>query len=222
MDHVPAQLLGNRSKITNFAFAAGKAFLNRPRLAPLAMQVIEIWATAEATIAGIVTEIVGSEPDVAVAMLQAVDSQAVQRDMVLAAAKQVLKADDYRLFDVAFSTINASRKVRHRFVHHMWGYSSSLPDALALVDPKYYNRHSAEQKKALKENKTPPLLDLSQVYIWKQRHFEEEIKSAERALYVVQSLQDIALWKHGWQRGKQLRKRLTYEPLIAIALKKLK
>jgi hypothetical protein len=69
-------------------------------------------------------------------MLQALTGAGGKRAAMDAAAKAALSAEDYPFYEALMKAIRSSRNRRNDFVHHLWGYSPDIPDALLLLDPK--------------------------------------------------------------------------------------
>ena len=121
------------------------ALLSQPQLAAYPMTVIARWADIDKTLAELLPLMLKS-PDLTVgmAMFQALVSGEAKRAALMAAAAEALRgnADDHNLFLAVLRTIKGSRDRRNEFAHHLWGVARELPDALLLVDPKDWVKHS--------------------------------------------------------------------------------
>src|SRR5271156_4524441 len=69
------------------------------------------------------------------AMLQALIGAGGKRAAMDAAAKSALSEEDCLYYDALMRAIKTSRNKRNDFVHHLWGISPDIPDALLLLDP---------------------------------------------------------------------------------------
>jgi hypothetical protein len=68
-------------------------------------------------------------------MFHALQSQDAQRAAIRGAAEKALSPEDFRLFQAVWKVTESSRTRRYEFAHHLWGLPT-IPDALALLDPK--------------------------------------------------------------------------------------
>ena len=216
------QPLARFKDVTSFTFVPGSVF-KRPILAPYVMVVIERWSLAETSMFNIASDALHAEPVIATAMLQAIDNQAAQRLAVLAAAKAVLDADDWLLFEAAFYTTNPSRNARNQFVHYLWGTSDQLPGALLLFDPKYSTLDRAKRikrvSKRIKRGVHPVFagersIDVTGISVWREADFKCEAKNAERAQQVIADLGHLVSAKRVDQPTDSIRKRLLNDSLV--------
>ena len=214
--------LANAAHVVDLFFEPG-CMLQRPALVPLIMQVVDLWAHTEATFVGLVANLLKTEPVAATALLQAIDNQTAQRAAIIGAAAAVLKEDDLALFESAFLSTAASRRVRHKFAHHLWGVSPQVPDSLLLVDPKDYNTTTAEWNQILtnaqKSGGTylilPKARDLLRpsIYVWSESDLLEEVGSAKRAFDITRNLAVMAFINFSGS-ADAIRQRLSADPLI--------
>ena len=113
------------------------------------MAVIARWSDIDKTLAELLLLMLKS-PDlkVGMAMFQALNSGEAKRAALLAAAAEALRGnvDDHNLFLAVLRTIKGSRDRRNEFAHQLWGVARELPDALLLVDPKDWVKHTTALK----------------------------------------------------------------------------
>jgi len=193
------------------------------------MPQIELWSDIELRIFSMVSQCLKAEPIIATAMLQAVDNQAAQRAAILAAAKSVLDDEHGSLFEAAFFSTFASRNVRHQFVHHLWGISDQLPDALLMEDPKYFHMNMAKRLKRvderIKKGVHPVLageflVERTGMYVWRERDIKDEINNALRAQKIMAHLASMVGAQQAHRSTDSMRKWLLKDPLIQQRLQK--
>jgi len=213
-----------------------------PELTALPMTVIAIWATIDGILAKMLSHLIKSDLGTAVAMFHAIKSQDGQRQAILAAAGKTLASDDFKLFQAVLKASKASRDRRHDFAHHLWGLPS-IPDTLALLDPRDSLRELAEFDERMREwrkqmrpwiertamrvhyhlqqNITPPAAPLppdnSNVQCFRKQDLLDDVSDAEKALQLFLDLQR-ALFDQSQPAKDEARRRLLAEPQIQRAL----
>lgn len=215
------QPLSNFPKIQSFRFLAGSLSL-KPELARLVMLVIETWSSAEARTFGMVANILQTEPVIATAMLQAVDNMQAQRDAILAGAKAVLMAEEWAVFEAAFLSTNASRNARNRFVHHVWGVTDDLPNALLLHEPKYFHVDRSSSIKRAREIARTPVMNATYkdaeinrdgITVWRAGDLAIEVNAANRAHRIMAILEVMIVRRVCSQSTDSIRKLLLNDPI---------
>ena len=188
------------------------ALLRRPELAVYPMATIARWSLIDKLLAEMLMSMLRStDLSVGMAMFQALTGGELKRAALLAGAEEAFgsRSEENCLFKAVLRAINPSRNRRNDFAHHMWGTSKELPDALLLVDPKIWVRHSTAVEvhaKALKSAdaekfflsmfKPEPSkeLDRRKVQVFRKRDLEEDAEaaraSAEYALRLSLALQE--------------------------------
>lgn len=220
---MPAQPLTSFRNVQAFTFVPGSVFM-RPALAPHVLKVIEYWAFAEWNILRIGASCLHGDLRVATEMLQAIDSQAGQRAAILAAAKTVLDAAHWPLFEAAFLSTLASRAVRNKFAHHLWGTSADLPEALLLQDVKNANSELAKRMERvfqrIAEGVGPAAavehvgtIDRSGIFVWRQPDLETEVANAARANFVMANLERMIDRFRAGQPTDSIRTQLLSDPI---------
>lgn len=114
-----------------------------PSLALWISKVISMYAAADVEWPGIAAVIKHTSPETFVAIHNDLKSDAAQRAMVKAVAKEYLEAAEMKLLQAVEKAIKPARDIRNRFAHHLWGTSPEVPDALLLIEPAPYIRHLA-------------------------------------------------------------------------------
>lgn len=178
----------------------------RPTLAAKVAETIGIWAAIDSEILSIATAILDTDYIAVSAMLGALTSSEVKAAALLAAASEVLCANDLALFKKVREITKASRNRRNEFAHHIWIYSDDLPDALLLVDPKYISSFSARRKRAFEdlfqhmarrqvtfEEIDIPEIDRSKILVYREKDLDAEVCNAKRAFKLHNQLN---YWLH--------------------------
>ena len=216
-----AKTLVGRKDVRDLDFSPGR-LITRPDLALLIAQVIETWSHIDAAYVALASAVLETEPLVATAMLQAIDNQTTQRAVVLATAKASLTLKDSRLFTAVSEEVDAARRARHRFAHHLWGISTQLPESLLTIDPKRFNATKAQWKKwstqAIKDGATVFLTRgsewlLPDVFVWTKKDLSAHVAESLRAHDLVQKLAVMA-FMHFTSSCDALRDTLLSDPAI--------
>lgn len=226
---MPGQPLSKFSKGKGLTFGAPSSW-KRPNLLKYVMLVIEHWSITEMRLLLILRYCLGGDPTIAAEILLAIENQGIQRTVIMTATKAVLPKEDWPIIEAAFLSMNASRTVRHRFAHHIWGVADDMPDALLLLDPKDMTivmaqlvKQAAINKKAGREPKPvdiDDILDRSKVMVWRERDFQLECDTAHRSSLITEVIsQFIFLTKNG-QSVDSIRRSLLSDPLIQQRLEK--
>ena len=100
------------------------------------MNVIAEWSILENFMSGLFVTMLGANPGPAIAIYSALTSAAAQRDALRAVASNVMSPDELDVFDAILSLFTSAAKDRNKIAHWIWGYSTDLPDAVLLGDPK--------------------------------------------------------------------------------------
>lgn len=193
----------------------------RPELAALAMQLIEIWSFANATILSIATKLLDSQPDVVMALLLGVTNHNARREAIAKAAEKRLSRNDFLLFKLAIERTGPSENKRHAFAHHIWGYSPEKPESLLLIDTENFVTRLADVEaleKTAPEQVSAFAGDVSKLrpYEWKKRDFEEAIQDAMQARIVIDQLYRFVAAVLSSPKGvaDSMREQLLKDPVI--------
>ncbi len=199
-----------------------------PERTATTMSVVSTCSSIDQSIANLVSRFLKADYEVVAEMLQAVISAEGRTAAILAAAKHTLPDEDITLFDAVRVATNPSRKKRHAFAHHIWGFSPQIDDALLLMDPKYFIGFSAALANHMQDiysapfeidHTSMPQFDTSKVFVHRKRDLIEAREDANRAYGYFHDLGFILDHKHP-ARGP-MRAQLLNEPPIRQALERL-
>ena len=110
--------------------------LRYPQLSAIAANCVALGAQIESLYGSVLTTFLGADAAPAAAMYRSIQNSSIQTTVVLAAAKTVLRSDEYDVLSVIVGICNSALKTRHRLSHWVWGQCSGYPDAIVLIDPK--------------------------------------------------------------------------------------
>ncbi len=176
----------NPSASVNFL---SDTLLQHPHHASLIMRVVTIWSNADALLSQTAARFLDADYAVVMAMFQALASAEARRDALLAAANERLSKDDYNLFRAVLRVVRPSRQRRNDFVHHLWGTSAELPDAMLLAEPKVViqqplTRLAIDTRNAI-AGKPRSLnileVDKAQVFVYREKDLVEDGDIADQA-----------------------------------------
>lgn len=194
-------------------------------LLAFACQIIASWSSVQAHLGNAFAEMVGARSRATVIMYSSFDSFAVQRQMLVTAATELLPKRDSEVFRATLTVIERAAKERHRFAH--WIYGSFLnaenDNILLLADPKHVWRlrvatihYRRRRIKTGDAARTQPRLDRRDIWAYKTadiRRVLDQVDAAERHAWMLQLL--------AFARSKErphIRRRLLSEPQIRLAL----
>ena len=121
--------------ITINSDSAIEAFRRHPNLAILVAQAISTWSLVEYSMMDLFTELAGGSKDKAGAIYLALEIQSAKAAAVSALLNDL--AIDRREVFYCINEIKRTRqKDRDKLAHWIWGYSTHIPDALLLCNPK--------------------------------------------------------------------------------------
>jgi hypothetical protein len=104
-----------------------------PELAKYPMLVITEWSYIDHYLGTLLADMMHAGIPEALAIYQSIWSPDGRRKALTNVAETALAADGFSLFRAVMHGLTPSRDDRHRFAHHLWGYSPDLPDALLLA-----------------------------------------------------------------------------------------
>lgn len=229
MVDMPQPISNYVSRSDNVQFGYGNVMFHRPKLAAMAMHVIEIWSYIDLRLNEMVAQFLRVDIRIATAMLQAIENISLRRDVIRAAAKHVLDDNDYMLFKATLKSTRTSEGRRHQFAHHIWAISDQFPDDLLLMDPKIVNQreaHTAEALAARSMNIPIEPFDVrgqfDSVYVFKEQDFSDDIARAQSALNHVAKLNlFVRNLKNESSKADVIRRELLAEPLIDSEFRRL-
>ncbi|MBR0975578.1 hypothetical protein [Bradyrhizobium japonicum] len=153
------------------------AIVERPKLAPLALQVVARWAEIEMLSAALLGFLLHTEADPIMAMLQTVRSASAQMDMIAAAGAKKLTDPELETFEAVISMAKKAAHKRHPVAHHIWAYCEELPDAVLLIEPAASLQTFVEISKSLHRTSTldagNPLFeaDKRRIMVYREKDF---------------------------------------------------
>jgi len=177
------------------------ALVLKPEHASVAMSVIAGWAATEVHLGRVFATLIGAKHPVAMSMYVAARSYEVQRDLLLAAAREVLAKRYATRIEDALVVMGRSASIRHRFAHWIWGASAD-PDlnALLLVEPKHFWSLAVDQIRVMrgKRPKTPdeynqmmPHLKRDQMLVYTLKDLKDARDEIETAFTIADHLRAL-------------------------------
>ncbi|GGI19173.1 hypothetical protein GCM10010987_02980 [Bradyrhizobium guangdongense] len=101
------------------------------------------WSYVENETALLLAKILKINTEPALAMFLAMQSSRVQIDVLTAAARTALSADDFKLFQAIMNIRRTMEGARNHLVHGLIGGSTVVKDGVLWTDQKDYVRHTA-------------------------------------------------------------------------------
>ena len=120
---------------TSLVWGATSAVKARPALALLVAEMIAISADVDAQVGDTFTAMLGAEARPALAMFSALRAANIQRQVMMAAAKEILDARSITALGAVLAFAQSAMADRNKFAHWHWGHSPEHPDALLLLEP---------------------------------------------------------------------------------------
>ena len=190
-----------------------------PALACIVMDTISLSAQMEFNWSAILVDLLKSDPKTGVAMYEALSGGESQRAVLMAAAKSALLKDDNTLFQAIWKVLLPAKRLRNQFVHHIWGASSEVPNALLLIDPKCLRKFEVEKSVG---PSYPPDVDRSLVTVWREDDLGQGRETVREGLIILGILSEGLAEKplERAQIGASARERLLNRPEIAQAFQK--
>lgn len=109
-------------------------------LTALAMTAMASWSHVQGYLGTTFGTLIGGKTPVTMSMYAAFDSFAIQREMLLTAASEMLPKRYSDAFRATLIVLERAAKERHRFAHWLWGTSGDpafSQKILLLVDPRH-------------------------------------------------------------------------------------
>lgn len=190
---MPQPLSRVRSK-ADFFIAGADSLAARPELALEAMKIIGVSSFIGYQESFILTHLLKADPIPGMAMYEALSGAEARRSALDAAAKSVLRKDDYAVFRAAMNAISPSRSIRNRHAHHLWGHTPALQDALLLIDPQCMSKFTLDvwkvNQQMAKERRIlmPPEKDRSLIAVYRRNDFIAELKTLSKAVEILEFL----------------------------------
>jgi hypothetical protein len=181
------------------------------------METISFGAQVEFNWSAILVDILRSSPKTGMAMYEALSGGEARRAALFGAAKSAMSDDDFQLIKAVDLVLAPARRVRNDFVHHIWGVSDKIPNALLLIDPKSLRQFEISQVSG------GPGFDDALVSVWKKRDLTEARETMREGLLSLGVLSE-GLAEKPLEHPKisaSARQRLLNQTPIAQALHKM-
>lgn len=107
------------------------------------MAVVSIWSRIDAQIEYTFAHAIGVRPLFATKLLHSIDSLTVRSAVIKTAIEESAGSDALALFSEILKNGTSSKNARNSFSHHIWGCCDALPEALLLINAKYFVEHNA-------------------------------------------------------------------------------
>ena len=193
---MPAQRGSHIKWNGNYSFG-NECLIAFPEHGALVAATIAGWAATEAHLGRVFGSLIGAKQPVTMSMYAAVRSFEVQRDIIVAACKELLPIRYAQMAAACMNVIQKASQTRHRFAHCVWGASAD-PQliALLLVDPKIFWRLHVDQKRYHNNKRgsgsiervgpvqfvaNMKYLDLDDVWVYTLKDLQEARTSVDRA-----------------------------------------
>jgi len=224
---MPPQPLSKVKSRASLRWGPGTA-TRYPDLCCLVMETIGLGAQVEFNWSAILVDMLRADFTIGIAMYEALSGSESRRAALLGAAESALSADDFLLLKAIDKVLAPARRSRNDFVHHIWGISDEVPNALALIDPKCLRKFEVGvavvnlQMSASRKVLLPPDIDRSLVAIWKEAAIREARDSAIDALSVLGILSTgLSSSQPAIEIGDSARQQLLSRPAVAQALQRM-
>lgn len=111
-------------------------FEHNPKLTILAMRCIATWSDVEQFMLSVYVTLAGGAKSDAAAVFLALESDGAKNNAISILAERKLDKTELAILRAIQKLAGAQYKRRNVLAHQTWGYSTDLPDALLLVDPR--------------------------------------------------------------------------------------
>jgi hypothetical protein len=195
----------------------GEVLKPYPELCCIVMETISFGAQVEFNWSAILVDILRSDPKTGIAMYEALSGGESRRAALLGAAKSAMSDADFMLLQSIDIVLAPARRVRNDFVHHIWGISAKVPNALLLIDPKSLRQFEVSQVAG------GPGFDDALVNVWKEHDLIEARETMRHGVLTLGVLSEGLAEKtlERPQIGASARQRLLSQHPIAQALHKM-
>ena len=188
-----------------------------PEFSKAITKVIHIWTECDLILSHMVSRFLKADFEIVSAMFQALTGGEARRDAFLAAAKEALHPTDFALVRAVLRAARPSRDQRNEFVHHAWGRSPDVPDALLLADPRALNKIMLLLNKMVREFKMPPgspsdHFDHTRIAVYREIDFIRAAQEAVDAQKWLIELYVVIGFQVPWRGAMQ--KQLLSQPPI--------
>lgn len=196
-----------------------QALLLMPQFVPQIMRVVAQWAHIDGNLATIFSSLLTADVETATAVYQAFNGLEARRIALFKAAEKAVPEWQQIVLRTVWTATKASRDQRDRFVHHVWGSSRDVPDALLLMDSSVVvDRNVSHRQRTPTEGNrfllTPADFDRSQVFVYRKPDFDRAVREADAASWLV----ILMLGAVGMSASEVGRRQLLNEPQFQQAV----
>ena len=171
----------------------------RPELAVFAITLIASCSRIELQSSYIFALSIDAQHERAAKLLNACESAGARMALIRTAIQDRLGDEALELYLAILKTSTAPSNARNAFAHSLWGYCDNLPEALLLVDSRYFAEHGAGAadrfSKSLKGDATEPFrskpLDHGRVDVYRKIELENLIKQSRQTVESLKRFQGI-------------------------------
>jgi hypothetical protein len=223
------QILSNYGTPTILKYGSNVLTECFPEIALKVMETIATHAHSDALIDQMIIYLMGAEPRLGFAALDALKSTDARRSAFLGIAEEALPKDDFFLIQAIFKVTQKSRARRNNFAHGLWGQASTPNDAAILIPAAAITKALAtDREKDLtgpegKQNvaSNPAQIDPSLCYAYSLADAEQSAKEARKAYTLIGDL-TLALYVRAMTSSAMLLDGLKTLPEVAPALQKFR
>lgn len=170
-------------------FLTHEAMFDEPELTLDVLAVITCWSHCEYELSCWLADLLRTDARIAYGMLSALSGSESRRAALTGAAKTALSKADFALYERVEKEVRASRKLRNRFVHGLWGtMPNKLPGHLLLILPDDLTDNTLYWSKPKPTSDPYPRLDYSKVQTYNATDLRSARLDAESALILIRSL----------------------------------
>jgi len=183
-------------------YLSNEVLRDKPELALLVCKIFAIWARIEQQLTVLLVRVLGADYEPAFAIYSTLTAQHLQNRALDAAAKAVLSADDYQIFNAAISVSQSAQAPRNHLAHWSWGACKQRPDLLVLANPKMIS--ARDIRVANRVHLPPPFADRlsphemgdliqfdnSETLAYSKADLERAVRDLEEANIVIKNLVD--------------------------------
>lgn len=202
----------------NVTFGENDTMQQRPELAVFVAECITQFANLESLLGLSLALILDANQKAVLAMYSAFDSRASQMKLLKAATESELEKLHSDIFDAIITHfVRPVMRDRDKFAHWVWGYSTDLPDALLLMEPRERTPLHAEAI-----NPTSPIAwDYSKIFVIRKDDLARALGRFHTAIEIYKRF-TATNWKfHTTEIRAEWIDELSNEPQIREVLDRL-
>ncbi len=212
------QVLSNYPDATVSAYGPGFLPGKYPKIANFVLQVISAQAHIDAYFDHVYIHLMGAEPKLAFAGLDALSGSEARRNLIRSVARAALSEQNYNLLLAVQKIIKPTRDRRNDFAHGMWGDATRPTDSPVLIPPVAITSALASDRGKPYQEKT--FIDPSLCYVYTEKDaIQIYFDSNDHMRIAGQFLAGIN-WLVEISNEKQL-DQLRSDPLVAPTLQKM-